>query len=63
MSPLARAVSHLEENLLKRTLAETNWNKSRTARRLGISRQGLVKKIKRYGLEPEAPEPPEETSA
>ena len=55
-APLARAVSHLEENLLKRMLAETNWNKSKTARRLGLSRQGLIKKIKRYGIERGAPE-------
>jgi DNA-binding NtrC family response regulator len=49
-SPLAAAVTHLEENLLKRTLAQTNWNKSRSARMLGLSRQGLIKKIKRYGI-------------
>src|SRR5205814_2205975 len=35
-SPLAAAVTHLEANLLKRTLAQTNWNKSQTARRLGL---------------------------
>ncbi|HEX5131247.1 MAG TPA: sigma-54 dependent transcriptional regulator [Candidatus Krumholzibacteria bacterium] len=50
-APLAHAVSHLEENMLKRILTETNWNKSQTARRLGLSRQGLLKKIKRYGIE------------
>jgi len=49
-SPLASAVGHLEENLLKKTLAQTNWNKSHAARRLGLSRQGLLKKIKRYGI-------------
>jgi len=52
-APLAHAVSHLEKNLLKRTLAQTNWNKSKSARRLGLSRQGLLKKIKRYGIERE----------
>jgi transcriptional regulator with GAF, ATPase, and Fis domain len=55
-APLASAVSHLEENLLKRALAETNWNKSQSARRLGLSRQGLIKKIKRYGIERNATE-------
>jgi len=55
-APLARAVSHLEANLLKRTLEETNWNKSKSARRLGLSRQGLIKKIKRYGIAREGPE-------
>ncbi len=49
-APLASAVGHLEENLLKKTLAQTNWNKSHAARRLGLSRQGLLKKIKRYGI-------------
>ena len=52
-SPLANAVGHLEENMLKRTLAQTNWNKSHAARRLGLSRQGLLKKIKRYGIQRE----------
>ena len=50
-APLASAVTHLEVNLLKKTLVQTNWNKSRAARRLGLSRQGLLKKIKRYGIE------------
>ncbi|HET6348465.1 MAG TPA: sigma-54 dependent transcriptional regulator [Candidatus Krumholzibacteria bacterium] len=49
-APLAAAVTHLEENLLKRMLAQTNWNKSQSARNLGLSRQGLIKKIKRYGI-------------
>ena len=50
-APLSSAVSHLEVNLLKKTLVRTNWNKSRSARELGLSRQGLLKKIKRYGIE------------
>jgi transcriptional regulator with PAS, ATPase and Fis domain len=53
-APLASAVSHVEVNLLKKTLVQTNWNKSATARRLGLSRQGLLKKIKRYGIVREA---------
>jgi transcriptional regulator with PAS, ATPase and Fis domain len=50
-SPLPRAVGYLEESLVRKTLASTNWNKTQTARRLGLSRQGLLKKIKRYGIE------------
>jgi two-component system response regulator HupR/HoxA len=50
-SPLPRAVGYLEECLVRKTLARTNWNKTQTARRLGLSRQGLLKKIKRYGIE------------
>jgi transcriptional regulator with PAS, ATPase and Fis domain len=53
-APLSRAVGYLEENLLKKTLIQTNWNKTQTARRLGLSRQGLLKKIKRYGIQREA---------
>ncbi len=58
--PLPRAVGYLEESLVRKTLARTNWNKSQTARELGLSRQGLLKKIKRYRIareEPEAREP------
>jgi two-component system response regulator HupR/HoxA len=47
---LPRAVGYLEKSLLTKTLTRTNWNKSRTARELGLSRQGLLKKIKRYGI-------------
>lgn len=56
-APLPQAVGYLEENLLRKMLAKTNWNKSRSARELGLSRQGLLKKIKRYGIEPETPDP------
>lgn len=49
-APLAQAVSHLEERLLRKALIQANWNKSKTARRLGLSRQGLIKKIQRYGI-------------
>jgi two-component system NtrC family response regulator len=48
--PLPQAVGYLEESLLRKTLDETNWNKSQSARKLGLSRQGLLKKIKRYGI-------------
>lgn len=62
-APLANAVTHLEVNLLKKTLVQTNWNKSQTARRLGLSRQGLLKKIKRYGIGRNAPAEPDEKTA
>ncbi len=54
-APLAQAVGHLEERLLRKALAQANWNKSKTARRLGLSRQGLLKKIKRYGISRDVP--------
>jgi len=40
----------LEERRLRETLERTRWNKSRAARALGLSRQGLYKKLERYGL-------------
>src|SRR5262249_14440610 len=40
----------LEEKRLRETLERTRWNKSRAARSLGLSRQGLLKKLRRYGL-------------
>lgn len=49
-APLSQAVCELEQDILKRALECTDWNKSRTARKLGLSRQGLLKKIKRYGI-------------
>jgi DNA-binding NtrC family response regulator len=50
-SLLRQAVSELESGLIARTLAETNWNKSRAARILGLSRLGLQKKIDRYEID------------
>ncbi|NOT34035.1 MAG: sigma 54-interacting transcriptional regulator [Candidatus Eisenbacteria bacterium] len=40
----------LEERRLLETLERTRGNKSRAARALGLSRQGLLKKLRRYGL-------------
>ena len=40
----------LEERRLRETLERTRGNKSRAARALGLSRQGLLKKLRRYGL-------------
>jgi len=40
----------IERQLLGSTLAELAWNKSRTARQLGISRPTLDQKIEKYGL-------------
>jgi transcriptional regulator with GAF, ATPase, and Fis domain len=49
--PLAEAVGLLERWLLKRALAQSNWNRSKTARMLGLSRQGLLNKMRRYGFD------------
>jgi transcriptional regulator with GAF, ATPase, and Fis domain len=39
-----------DRDLIKETLAENNQNISRAAIKLGLSRYGLIKKIKRYGI-------------
>ncbi|GAB57689.1 sigma-54-dependent transcriptional regulator [Rheinheimera nanhaiensis] len=44
------AVQRLEIRLIKQALAQTEGNKSQAARLLGLSRQGLLKKIDRYRL-------------
>ena len=41
----------LEERRLREALARSRWNKSQAARALGLSRQGLLKKLRRLGLE------------
>lgn len=45
----------LEERRLREALERARGNKSRAARVLGLSRQGLLKKLRRYGLEAAAP--------
>jgi len=44
----------LEERRLRETLRRTHGNKTQAARALGLSRQGLLKKLRRYGLGPAA---------
>lgn len=41
----------VEEKHIVRVLDATGWNKSRTARILGISRQSLLDRLKRFGLQ------------
>jgi transcriptional regulator with PAS, ATPase and Fis domain len=57
LRPKMRAVSQpsdlstVERGTIERVLHETNWNKSRAARRLGLTRAELYGRLKRYGLE------------
>ncbi len=48
---LRQVVGELEVEMISQTLADANWNKSRAARILGLSRLGLQKKIDRYGID------------
>lgn len=44
-------IEQLESRVLKETLVRLNWNKTRAAEELGLSRVGLRSKLERYGLE------------
>ena len=48
---LARAVEHVERELITTTLGHTSGNISETARVLGLTRRGLYLKMRRLGLD------------
>ncbi len=47
---LLELTEQLEQRLIRETLKQTKGNRSETARRLGLSRQGLVNKLARYNI-------------
>lgn len=48
---LEQAVSELEMQMIKASLSRHNWNISRVATELGLTRRGLYLKLTRYGIE------------
>jgi two-component system response regulator HupR/HoxA len=48
---LEAAVSELEIQMIRSGLARHNWNISRVAEELGLTRRGLYLKLARYGIE------------
>jgi DNA-binding NtrC family response regulator len=48
---LHQAVAELEQRLIRETLLACRFNQVQTAKRLGLSRQGLIKKIKRHNIQ------------
>ena len=42
----------VEKQLMEHTLKSTDWNRNKSARMLKISRPRLLRKIEKYGLEP-----------
>ncbi|MFQ5603807.1 MAG: sigma 54-interacting transcriptional regulator [bacterium] len=49
---LRGAIDKLERHLIQEALEKYHWNKSQVARKLGISRLGLQKKLDRLGIRP-----------
>lgn len=49
--PLREQMQHFEKQLLFETLRDNDWNISRAARELGMQRQNLQVKIKKYGFQ------------
>ena len=47
---LQEEVEELEKQRIREALADCGFNQVRTARRLGLSRQGLINKLKRYNI-------------
>ncbi len=47
---LKDAVESLEKKMIERAMVDTRWNQSHASKILGISRQGLIKKLKRYNI-------------
>ena len=51
--PLNDALDAFEKHLLARTLSQCQWNKTKAAEKLGVSRQSLLRRIEKYGLHPD----------
>ena len=49
--PMAQAVAHLEREMIVRALAATAGNRAEAARRLGLSRQQLYRKLAEFNLD------------
>jgi Nif-specific regulatory protein len=47
---LARMLGGIEKRIIAESLRRNRWNKTRAANELGLSRQGLLKKMTRHGI-------------
>ena len=52
---LREQVDRAQRSIVLAALRKSGWNKTRSARELGVTRQGLIKMIHRLGLPLEAP--------
>jgi len=48
--PLAETINKIEENIILQALHAADWNYSRAAATLGLTRQSLHYKLKKYGI-------------
>ena len=48
---MKKAIAHLERQMIAQCLRQEGWNKTKVAKKLGISRAALVSKVKDYKLE------------
>jgi len=49
---LPEAIMELERRMIHEVLSKHNWNKTRAAQELSISRRNLIRKVSKYNLEP-----------
>lgn len=47
---LKDAIEELERKLITESMEQNQWNQTQASKELGLSRQGLIKKLKRYNL-------------
>lgn len=48
---LPEAVAQLEQRMVIKALQESHGNRTQAAKKIGLTRQGLINKIKRYGID------------
>ena len=53
ITTLPIAIEALERRMLLESLEKSGWNKTRSAKDLGISRRNLIRKVKKYHFSPE----------
>lgn len=51
--PLDQTMERIEENLILQALDASGWNYSKAAATLGVTRQNLHYKLKKYGIKKE----------
>jgi transcriptional regulator of acetoin/glycerol metabolism len=54
LNPAKTMTREEEEKRILEVLEQTDWNKAKSARLLGISRKTLYQKIRKYNLSPES---------